>query len=225
MALIQRIYEPQSGSILIDNIPAYNINLNDYRKNIAIVPQDIKIFNGTIAENILLGRPINSFDELILILKRYGFMKFLNRFGNGIYSLIGEENRQLSGGETQLLGLARALFNNPAILMIDEGLNALDLEVENLVLSILSAYAEEHAVLISTHNLRIMQRTNYLYVLDKGKIIQKGRPSSLLKKSGFYRSVYGNSLDFLHRGNIKDRSRFHSISPITQSQSKALKIQ
>jgi len=225
MAIIQRIYKPQSGAIFIDDTPIQKVSLNDYRKNVAIVPQDIKIFNGTIAENILLGRPINSFDELMLIMKRYGFMKFLNRFGSGIYSLIGEENRQLSGGEKQIVGLARALFTNPAILIIDEGLNALDQEIEDLVFSIIAAYAEEHSVLISTHNLRIMQRTSFLYVLNNGKIVQKGRPSSLLEKPGFYNSIYGNIPVPFGKGNMNDKNSFPPIDTIMQSQNSPIKIQ
>lgn len=220
MSLLQRMYKPQSGNIFVDNTPVNNIDLNDYRKNVTIVPQDIKIFNGTIAENILLGRPINSFNDLTLIMERYGFAEFLNRFGNGIYSLIGEESRQLSGGEKQILGLARALFSNPSILIIDEGLNALDLDIEDLVLSIISMYAVKHAILISTHNLRIMKKTSFLYVLNDGKIVQKGIPSALLHDPGYFRSVYGTCIDDSRQDRIRNKDRrsdFQQNAPVSVS--------
>ncbi len=213
MALIQRKYKPVSGTICLDGTPVDKISLSDYRKNVAIVPQDIKIFNGTIAENILLGRPINSFDELMKMMERYGFTSFMSRFGNGIYSLIGEENRQLSGGEKQMLGLARALFTNPSILIIDEGLSALDLDIENLVFSTISAYAKEHAVLINTHNIRIIQRTDLLYVLNEGKIVQKGSPLALLRKPGHFRTVFSSNVLSFDTEDTQDNTGVKDYRP------------
>ncbi len=188
--LIQRKYEPEGGTITLDGIPVYNIKLQEYRQNIAIVPQEIKVFNGTLAENILLGRPISSLEELTMLMERYSFTEFFNRFENGVQTHIGEDIRRLSGGEKQMLGLARALYDFPRILIIDEGLNSIDMEIENLIFAILLKYVRCHAVLICTHNLRIIMKTEFLYVIKDGDIIQKGSPAMLLRESGYFHSVF-----------------------------------
>jgi ABC-type multidrug transport system fused ATPase/permease subunit len=101
-------------------------------------------------------------------------------------TLIGEEFRQLSGGEKQLLGLARALLKNPTILIIDEGLNALDIESENMIFTTLQNYAKQGAVLIITHNIKIILKTDYLYVLSKGQIIQEGLPIEMIDDPAYF---------------------------------------
>jgi ABC-type multidrug transport system fused ATPase/permease subunit len=188
--LIQRKYEPEGGTITLDGIPVHKIKLQEYRQNIAIVPQEIKVFNGTLAENILLGRPISSLEELTMLMERYSFTEFFNRFENGVQTHIGEDTRHLSGGEKQMLGLARALYDFPRILIIDEGLNSIDMEIENLIFSILLKYVRCHAVLICTHNLRIIMKTEFLYVIKDGDIIQKGSPAMLFRESGYFHSVF-----------------------------------
>ena len=193
--LINRKYRPQTGKILLDGIPADDIRLADYRKNIAVVPQQVKLFNGTIGENIVLGRPTTSLKEQKDLIHRYGFSDFFSRFDYGLYTRVGEDGRILSGGEKQMIGLARALYDRPEILIIDEGLTALDREIESLILSILSQYAREHSVLINTHNFRIIMKTDYLYVLKDGFIIQQGKPGRLYEMDGFFRSVFNQDDD------------------------------
>jgi ABC-type bacteriocin/lantibiotic exporter with double-glycine peptidase domain len=188
--LIQRKYEPEGGTITLDGLPVHKIKLQEYRQNIAIVPQEIKVFNGTLGENILLGRPISSHEELTRLMDRFSFTDFFNRFEKGLHTHIGEDIRQLSGGEKQMLGLARALYDFPRILIIDEGLNSIDMEIENLIFSILSEYVRCHAVLICTHNLRILRKTEFLYVIKDGDIIQRGSPDMLLRECGYFHSVF-----------------------------------
>jgi ATP-binding cassette subfamily B protein len=196
--MITRKYTPGNGKILLDGVPAEEIKLGDYRKNIAVVPQQVKLFNGTIGENIVLGRPTTSLDEQKDLIHRYGFSGFFSRFEYGLFTRVGEDGRILSGGEKQMVGLARALFNRPEILIIDEGLTALDREIESMIFSILLKYAKTHSVLINTHNLRIIMKTDYLYVLKNGFIIQEGEPNHLFKKEGFFRSVFND--EFLYQG-------------------------
>jgi ATP-binding cassette subfamily B protein len=188
--MINRKYKPEDGKILLDGIPADEIKLGDYRKNIAVVSQQVKLFNGTIGENIVLGRPTTSLNEQKDLIHRYGFSNFFSRFEYGLFTRVGEDGRILSGGEKQMVGLARALFDRPEILIIDEGLTALDREIEKTIFKILSAYAKNHSVLINTHNFRIIMKTDYLYVLKNGLIIQQGTPNQLFKKDGFFRSVF-----------------------------------
>jgi ATP-binding cassette subfamily B protein len=195
--MINRKYKPEEGKILLDGIPADEIKLGDYRKNIAIVPQQVKMFNGTIGENIVLGRPTTSLKEQKDLIHRYEFSNFFSRFEYGLYTRVGEDGRILSGGEKQMVGLARALFDRPEILIIDEGLTALDRGIETMIFAILFRYAKDHSVLINTHNFRIIMKTDYLYVLKNGFIVQQGNPSKLFNKDGLFRSVFND--DYLHQ--------------------------
>ena len=127
---------------------------------------------------------------------RYGFSNFFSRFEHGIYTRIGEDGRILSGGEKQVVGLARALYDRPEILIIDEGITSLDRETETMILRILSKYVLDHAVLINTHSLRIILKTDFLYVMKNGSIIQKGNPVQLLRSEGYFNSIYDDKFSF-----------------------------
>jgi ABC-type bacteriocin/lantibiotic exporter with double-glycine peptidase domain len=188
--IIHRKYQPQQGKILLDGKSVDDIKLGDYRKNIGVVPQQVKIFNGTIGENIVLGRPVSSLAEQKELITRYGFSNFFSRFEHGLFTRIGEDGRILSGGEKQVVGLARALYDSPEILIIDEGITAIDREVETLIFRVLSQYAQDHAVLINTHALRIILKTDYLYVMKNGSIIQEGDPEKLLRSEGYFKSIF-----------------------------------
>jgi len=188
--IIHRKYQPDEGKILLDGKPADEIKLEYYRQNIGVVPQQVKIFNGTIGENIVLGRPASSLAEQKELIMRYGFSNFFSRFEHGFYTRIGEDGRILSGGEKQVVGLARALYDHPEVLIIDEGLTALDRQIETLIYNILLQYSKNHAVLINTHALRIILKTDYLYVMKNGCIIQQGDPNNLLQSEGYFKSVF-----------------------------------
>ena len=125
------------------------------------------------------------------MIKGKGFEKFFGRFENGLNTLVGEEFRQLSGGEKQLIGLARALLTNPSLVIIDEGVNALDIESENIIFNVLQRYARRNAILIITHNIKIILKTDFLYVLDKGQIVQKGVPREMIGGPAYFSSVAG----------------------------------
>jgi ATP-binding cassette subfamily B protein len=205
--MINRKYRPDDGHILLDGIPAEEIKLGEYRKNIAVVSQEVKLFNGTISENIVLGRPTTSIDEQKDLIHRCGFSNFFSRFEYGLFTRVGEDGRILSGGEKQMVGLARALFDQPEILIIDEGLTALDREIETMIFSILTEYAKTHSVLINTHNFRIIMKTDYLYVLKNGIIVQEGRPKQLIKNAGLFRSVFDGDKLHIQKKNKHDAKR------------------
>ena len=194
--IIHRKYDLEQGKILLDETSVNNIKLDNYRKNVAIVPQQVKIFNGTIGDNIRLGRPTSELPEQMEMIMRYGFSNFFSRFEHGIYTRIGEDGRILSGGEKQVVGLARALYDRPEILIIDEGITSLDRETETMILRILSKYVLDHAVLINTHSLRIILKTDFLYVMKNGSIIQKGNPVQLLRSEGYFNSIYDDKFSF-----------------------------
>lgn len=188
--ILQRKYLLSSGKILIDSLPINEFDLQSCRKNIAVVPQSVKVFNGTIAENILLGRHISNIEDMAKRLDSYGLTAFISRFGHGMFTPIGEEGRQLSGGELQLLGLLRALYDEPEILILDEGISAIDAEIESFVFEILRRYAKRNAVLVISHNLRTIFRTDFTFLLSDGTVIQSGTPTELLHKSGHFRKLW-----------------------------------
>ena len=183
--LLQRKYLLNKGNILIDGIDYKQYELTDYRKNIGLLPQQIKIFNGTLADNILVGRDVRDPNQLIQLINDTNLSSFINRFENGLNTLLGENGRKLSGGEMQMLALIRALLDKPRVLIIDEGLTGVDFEIEELIYKRIKEYSRENAVLLITHNLSNLLRTDYLYVIRDGKIQEHGSPYLLFQNGSF----------------------------------------
>ncbi len=190
MQILQRKYLLSAGEIITGDQASDEINLLVYRQKIGIVPQQVKVFDGTLAENIMLGRRIAGREEFTALMSKYNFDDYIRKFEHGLLTLLGENGRHLSGGELQMLGLARAFLFEPDVLMIDEGLNALDAEMEKTVFHLIKEYARTHLVLICTHNLTMITRVDYIYVLDKGRILQSGTPAGLLIQEGYFKSVW-----------------------------------
>ena len=187
--LMQRKYPPLTGSIWLDETPIDRLPLTYLRGRIGVVPQQIKIFNATLAENILLGCPAATLQEIEARLREIGLEMLLQRIEHDLLTLLGEEGRKLSGGEIQLLGLARALYGRPQLLIIDESLNAIDVELDCAVASIVSDWAREHAVLLITHNLESLLRTDYIYLLHQGRIAEEGEPENLQVAGGLFQQL------------------------------------
>lgn len=190
VSLLQRKYNLNIGNIFFDDINANEIELSNYRMNVGVLPQHIKVFNGTLADNIILGREINDVQQLVAKVQETNLTLFLDRFENGLYTLLGENGRKLSGGEMQMLALIRALLFKPKLLIIDEGLSGIDFEIEAVIYERIYEYAKYNAVLLITHNLANLLKTDYLYVLKEGTIIEHGSPGILVQNG----SVYGNSV-------------------------------
>ncbi len=188
--LLQRKYNPDAGVILMDTLNIQELSIECVRSLIAVVPQQIKIFNATLAENILLGRPVKDLAQISGRLQEIGMEHYVQRFPQGLLTLLGEEGRKLSGGETQLLGLARALYAEPKLLIIDEGFSAIDADLEHLLAGIITRYAREHGVLLITHNLESLRKTDYIYLLQEGRISQQGKPEGLLAEQGLFRQLW-----------------------------------
>lgn len=194
--ILQRKYPLNSGQILIDSTPIDHLNLHDLRKNIAVVPQHIKIFNGTILENILVGREIQNIQSVQECVDAFGLSDFFSRFEYSLFTGIGEEGRQLSSGEMQVIGLTRALFNKPEMLIMDEGMNAVDAEIETLIFTILRAYAQHHAVFLISHNLRMLAKTDVIYLLENGMIVGNGNPRDLLQSNRRFQTLWNIQQQF-----------------------------
>jgi len=187
--LLQRKYPPLAGRICLDQIPIDRFELSSLRAHIGVVPQQIRIFNATLAENILLGRPAAALQGVAARLEELGLSSLPGRFNHGLLTLLGEEGRKLSGGETQLLALARALYGRPQLLVIDEGFSAIDIELEQTLAATIAAWARHHAVLLITHNLDSLRRTDYLYLLREGRIEEEGEPAELIDAGGLFQHL------------------------------------
>jgi len=190
MQILQRKYSLMTGDIVFGDKSIDEFDLYSYRGNVAVIPEQVKVINGTLAENILLGRQVEGVDSFKNLMIKYGFNNYLKKFEQGLFTILGENGHHLSGGELQMLGLIRALLNEPDVLIIDEGLNALDAETEMTVFREIEQYAQNHFVLISTHNLTTITRADYLYVLHNGKILQEGTPARLIREDGYFKRVW-----------------------------------
>lgn len=187
--LLQRKYTPLAGTIRWEETPITRIGLTELRRRIGVVPQQIKIFNATLAENLLLGRPAASLQEISARLAELGLSFLPGRFAHGLLTLLGEEGRKLSGGEAQLLALTRALYGKPRLLVIDEGFSAIDADLENALAGIIAEWARHQAVLLITHNLESLRRTGYVYLMREGQIAEEGAPGELLERGGLFREL------------------------------------
>lgn len=186
--LILRFYETQSGQLLFDGIPSTDYSLTDIRNQVAIVPQDVLLFGGTIRENIAYGRLNASEEEIVTAAKRANAHDFISTFPEGYDTLVGERGVKLSGGQRQRIAIARALLKDPAILILDEATSSLDSESERLVQEALEELMKNRTSIIIAHRLSTIREADKIVVLEKGKVIESGKHSELMKnEEGLYR--------------------------------------
>lgn len=176
--ILDRSYSVTAGSLLLDGQPAEAVELESWRRNVVVVPEDAKLLHGTIADNILLGRSGAELPRLIERLREVGLEGHLHRFPHGLGTLVGEAGRRLSSGERQFVGLMRALLDEPAVLLIDEGTNALDSETALAVGELLRRYAADHAILMVSHDVRTLEQCDRIFVLSGGQIRPGAPPRS-----------------------------------------------
>ena len=162
------------------------MNLNQLRKSIGYVPQDGFLFSGTISENISFGKSEFKESEIVDAAKTAEIVNEINHFPKKYNTMVGERGVQLSGGQRQRLSIARAIFINPAIYIFDDCLSAVDANKEKLILENLKIKMKGNTNIIISHRTASMQNTNYIIVLEKGKIIEEGTHESLIKLNGFY---------------------------------------
>lgn len=186
--LILRFYETQSGSLLFDGKPSTDYSLTDIRNQVAIVPQDVLLFGGTIRENIAYGRLNASNEEIETAAKRANAHDFISSFPEGYETLVGERGVKLSGGQRQRVAIARALLKDPAILILDEATSSLDSESERLVQEALEELMKNRTSIIIAHRLSTIREADKIIVLEKGKVIESGKHSELMQnEEGLYR--------------------------------------
>ena len=188
--LLLRFYQPQEGKILIDKQPIESYPLNAFRSNLAIVPQDIILFGGSIADNIKQGKPDAGDDEVIAAAKRANAHDFIMQFPNGYATLVGERGTKLSGGQRQRVAIARAILRNPAILILDEATSSLDSESERAVQHALDELMKNRTSFVIAHRFATIRNCNKILVMDKGEIREFGSHDELMANpNGLYRHL------------------------------------
>jgi ABC transporter fused permease/ATP-binding protein len=190
VSLLLRLYEPTSGRILFDEICNQQIPLSVLRSQMAIVPQDIFLFGGSIRENIAYGKPHASEDQIEDAARKANAWEFIQKFPGGMDTLVGERGTQLSGGQRQRVAIARAVLKNPKILILDEATSSLDSESERLVQDALEKLMKGRTSIVIAHRLSTIRQADLILVLDHGRIVEKGTHEELLKsEEGLYRSL------------------------------------
>jgi ABC-type multidrug transport system fused ATPase/permease subunit len=190
VSLLLRLYEPTSGRILFDDRENLSIPISVLRGQMAIVPQDIFLFGGTIRENIAYGKPGASPDMIMEAAKKANAWEFISKFPEGLDTLVGERGTQLSGGQRQRVAIARAVLKDPKILILDEATSSLDSESERLVQDALEKLMKGRTSIVIAHRLSTIRQADLILVLDNGRIVEKGTHLELLKSAdGLYRNL------------------------------------
>lgn len=189
-SLIPRFYTPQTGQILVDGTPIDDITLKSLRRQIAFVPQEVTLFNDTIARNIAYGALADApRDAIIEAAKQAYAWDFIDAMPDGLDTIVGDDGILLSGGERQRIAIARAFLKNAPILILDEATSALDSESESLIQAALEAVIEGRTTFIIAHRLSTIEEADRILVLDKGRIVEQGTHRELLGRSGYYASL------------------------------------
>ncbi len=189
-ALLLRYYKPLSGKIKISNTDIESLELNDIRKNIGIVPQEVILFGGTIEENIAYGKPGASKEEIREAARQANTLEFIEKFPEGLQTMVGERGIKLSGGQKQRIAIARAILKDPKILILDEATSSLDAESEKLVQDALDQLMKNRTTIIIAHRLATIRKVDFIYVIGDGNIIESGTHSDLAyKEEGIYSNL------------------------------------
>uniref|UniRef100_A0A1B0DLK9 ABC-type xenobiotic transporter n=1 Tax=Phlebotomus papatasi TaxID=29031 RepID=A0A1B0DLK9_PHLPP len=186
LQLLQRLYDPTEGEVIIDGVDIKKINTAFLRSQIGIVGQEPVLFSGTIAENIRFGNPKATQDEITNSAKTANIHSFIEKLPHGYETLLGENGAQLSGGQKQRIAIARAIVRNPRILLLDEATSSLDNESERIVQKALDKASEGRTTLIVSHRLSSIQNANYIIVFNQGEIVETGSHEELIQQKGDY---------------------------------------
>ena len=186
MALLYRVYDPQSGRIGIDGRSIRDIKLTSLRRNIGVIFQEPLLFNRSIAENLRVGNPDATDEEVLDACRRAEALEFIERHGDGLNANVGERGRMLSGGERQRLSIARALLKNPPILILDEATSALDAATEAKVTAALNEVMKGRTTFVIAHRLATVRNATRILVFDKGRIVESGGFDELVAKRGVF---------------------------------------
>jgi ATP-binding cassette, subfamily B, bacterial len=194
IALLQRLYDPAAGEVLVDGQNIARVTQESLRSSIAVVQQDISLFHRSLLENLRYGRPEASDEEVFRAVEAAKCTEFINQLPEGFDTLVGERGMKLSGGQRQRLAIARAFLMNAPIVLLDEATSSLDTESEQAIQEALSRLFKGRTVFAIAHRLSTLDAFDRIVVLDRGRIVEDGPPRRLLQSKGVYSRMYGRQI-------------------------------
>tara|TARA_B100001939_G_scaffold232849_1_gene200609 strand:- start:77 stop:1696 length:1620 start_codon:yes stop_codon:yes gene_type:complete len=190
LSLIPRFYDPQNGEIKIDNQIIKHVNLSSLRKHISLVSQETTLFDDTIKNNLLYAKPDASMENLEKAANDSFSMEFISELPDKFETIIGENGLRLSGGQKQRISIARAMLKNSSIILLDEATSALDSETEEKIQNAIQRLTKNKTTVIIAHRLSTILNSNLIYVIENGKVVDKGTHKTLLANSETYKNFY-----------------------------------
>lgn len=190
MNLLLRFYDPTTGAIFVDGHNLKDIQLDSLRRQIAVVPQEITLFRGTIKDNIAYGNPKAGMDQILQAAKQANAHQFIEKLSKGYESEVGERGSGLSGGERQRIAIARAILRDPKILILDEATSSLDAETESYIREALDHLMQNRTCFIIAHRLYTIKKASRIIVIDNKTIAETGTHDELIALGGIYQTLY-----------------------------------
>ena len=188
-SLLMRFYAPQQGEVLLDGVPIAQMDLQDLRQRIGVVPQEAVVFSGTVMDNIRYGKPDATPAEVVAAAQAAYAQEFIADLPLGYDTYLGDRGVRLSGGQRQRIAIARAILKNPPLLLLDEATSALDANSERMVQAALETAMLGRTTLVIAHRLATVQRADCIWVLDKGRLVEQGTHTELIARGGLYASL------------------------------------
>jgi len=197
--LILQFYKPGIGAILFDGKQAEDLGMHELRKNMAVVPQEVLLFGGTIRENIAYGKTGATDEEIIDAAIKAHAWEFIEEFPEQLQTIVGERGIKLSGGQRQRIAIARAILKDPSILILDEATSSLDSESEKYVQEALEELMENRTTIIIAHRLSTIRHVDRIFVIDEGQIAEQGNFDELSRKEN---GIFNNLLKLQYHKNV-----------------------
>ncbi|MEO1099109.1 MAG: ATP-binding cassette domain-containing protein, partial [Bacteroidota bacterium] len=203
LQLLQKFYKPDAGLISVNGKSLEQISTYDWRNSVGVVPQDIKIFNTSLIENIAMGSVSKEGARVIQMCQNYGLDTYFKSFPQSYGTILGEEGINISGGQKQLVAIARALYKKPQLLLLDEATSAMDRNTDNTIMNLVSRLKQNIMVLMVTHRIKTASKADKIFILQDGIINASGDPQDLLNYSNFFSESYKELRQYTTKARIK----------------------